>query len=546
MEKGLYYSIDGVSKRFMGDENHDLEIIVSGEEFRRTVKVRAKKDIVLNSYFEAGYKFVPSEKYEKDPKGDLYFMNGYQSWTDSREYYGDAQERNVTRLPRLLLNTFAFDRYGDASFYSYDKKILHGYDIFYVKGSYGAFVLNLNYKRAYLIAELVRREGSLNLTFDVNGKVLKSGEEFIVADYAYAKDFDDGLKILDKYFSKREVKKIFGYTSWYNYYQNVNEEILLRDLAALDERFNLFQIDDGYETFVGDWLSVDKNKFPRGLKPIVDKAKERGFTAGIWLAPFVAEEKSEVFKSHPDWFKKEQSGKPYKCGSNWSGFYALDLENEEVKDYIRKCLTAYMDMGFDFFKLDFLYAANLPLYEGKTRSEAAEYAYSFLREVLKDKIILGCGATLFNAIDKFDYLRVGPDVSLAFDDVWFMRFMHRERISTKTTLQNTIFRSIFDGRLFGNDPDVFLLRDDNINLSEKQKDALMKINALFGSVLMTSDNVASYDEEKKKKLDFALDLFKNGRVINYSRKGDEITVEYDLNGIKKFVYNTEKGEVYDG
>ena len=159
---------------------------------------------------------------------------------------------------------------------------------------------------------------------------------------------------------------------------------------------------------------------------------------------------------------------------------------------------------------------------------------------------MGCGATLFNAIDKFDYLRVGPDVSLAFDDVWFMRFMHRERISTKTTLQNTIFRSIFDGRLFGNDPDVFLLRDDNIDLSEKQKDALMKINALFGSVLMTSDNVASYDEEKKKKLDFTLDLFKNGRVINYSRKGDEITVEYDLNGIKKFVYNTEKGEVYDG
>ena len=36
--------------------------------------------------------------------------------------------------------------------------------------------------------------------------------------------------------------------------QDINEKIILRDLDALDSRFELFQIDDGYETFVGDWL----------------------------------------------------------------------------------------------------------------------------------------------------------------------------------------------------------------------------------------------------------------------------------------------------
>ena len=42
----------------------------------------------------------------------------------------------------------------------------------------------------------------------------------------------------------------------------------------------------------------------------------------------------------------------------------------------------------------------------------------------------------------FDYLRIGADVTLIFDDVWFMRHLHRVRISTKMSLQNTIYRSI--------------------------------------------------------------------------------------------------------
>ena len=97
-------------------------------------------------------------------------------------------------------------------------------------------------------------------------------------------------------------------------------------------------------------------------------------------------------------------------------------------------------------------------------------------------------------------------------------------------------------RFFGNDPDVFLLRDDNIKLSEKQKDSLITINALFGSVLMTSDNIAVYDGKKEEKLKVALDLFYNAKVLSYERKHDIIFIEYEMND-KKFVikYNYKKG-----
>ena len=540
----LIYTAGGVEKKLFGAaENGDLSLNFADDGGRRTVTLTAKRDLELNEYSEIEHDFFTSRLPENpDPKGDLYFINGYQSWTETREFYADARERDVTALPRALVRSFALDRYGDATFYEYDKRVLHGYDVFYVKGKTGAFICNLNAKNAYLIVEVVRRIGAVTLISDIRGKKLCAGESFVICDYFYRGSFEDGIRAFSEIFPEKPVSGIFGYSSWYNYYQNISEEILLRDLDALDERFNLFQIDDGYETFVGDWLDVDPQKFPNGLKPVLDKILSRGYRAGIWLAPFVAEEKSRLYHEHRDWFKKGPDGECVKCGSNWSGFYALDLENKDALDYIAKCLKHYADMGFTFFKLDFLYAANLPDYDGKTRSEAAEYAYRFLRETLGEHLILGCGATVFNALGKFDYLRVGPDVSLKFDDAWFMRFMHRERISTKVTLQNTIYRSFLDARFFGNDPDVFLLRDENLALSFEQRRALVTINALFGSVMMTSDNLSGYDAPKRALLDQALELFNSARVTDFSRRGDEITVHYTLSGAEHtLIYDTEKG-----
>ena len=394
-----------------------------------------------------------------------------------------------------------------------------------------------------VFAVLIEKKDTLNLISDVKGKTLKAGETFIVFDYCLYNNYAEGVKAFDKAFPKRPIKKLLGYTSWYNYYQSINAEIMSRDLDALDKRFNLFQIDDGYETYVGDWLDVDEKKFPEGLEGLTKKIKEKGFIAGIWLAPFIAEEKSKLFQEHKELFKKDENGEIYKCGNNWSNFYALDVYNPDARAYIKKCLDHYVEMGYDFFKLDFLYCAHLPEYKGKTRCEVATDAYKFLREVLGDKLILGCGAMIYNSANVFDYMRIGPDVSLRFD---FKKFTNREKVSTKVTLQNTVYRSFADGRFFGNDPDVFLLRDDNILLSRKQKQAMITIDALFGTLMMTSDNIKDYDDDKKATLQKALKLFYEAKDPAFSRKGRHINVSYSLDGAKhEFRYNANKG-IIDG
>ena len=528
----IVYLIDGQVKK-TALSNEDIIINIKNESKRSIVSVKALKKLTLKRAYQN-----LDAKFDKESS---FFLNGYQSWTDTKEFYFKEKEKNVNKLPRFLIDMFAFDKYGDATFYSYGKHKIHGYDVFYIKGKEEFFSFNNNYKNAYLIYEIYKKEKVLALTSDVDGKTLEENEEYTVFDYYVYKNIEEGLKAFYEMFPKKDTKKIFGYTSWYNYYQDINSEIILRDLDSLDDRFNLFQIDDGYETFVGDWLNIDKNKFPNGFEEIVEKIHNKGYKAGIWLAPFVAEEKSKLFTEHKELFKKE-NGEYVKCGGNWSGFYALDFENEDAKAYIKKCLEYYINLGFDFFKLDFLYSISLPAYKGKTRSEVAEEAYEFIREILKDKIILGCGATLLNSANRFDYLRIGPDVSLIFDDIWYMKYMHRERISTKVTLQNTVYRSIFNNHLFGNDPDVFLLRKDNIKLSKDQKVALILINALFGSVLMTSDNISDYDIEANSLLEEALDIFNNSKDIIYYRSGKYIDILYKLNGKeKRLVYNTKKG-----
>lgn len=517
----------------------DLDIDLKIQSNRIILIAKANSDITL---VEVRKKFTLDLREDQE-----IFFNGYQSWTDSKEVKINAKEKNIYRSPSVVVKAYAMDKYGDAPFYKYLPYILHGYDFCYSKGKKGFFIFNKNYKNAYLIFEYDKHTRELTIISDVKGIELKAGQEITLMDYVFTYNYEEGLELFQKEFPLRHIKKYFGYTSWYNYYQNINEEIILRDLEAIDDRFNLFQIDDGYETYVGDWFDIDKKKFPNGLKPIVDKIHSRGFTAGVWLAPFVAEKESRTFKEHPDWIRKDKNGNPISAGGNWSGQYSLDLENPEVIQYIKDFLKFYMDLGFDFFKLDFLYACAIDVPNGYSRSQYQYKCYKLLREILNGKIILGCGANIINSYGNFDYLRIGPDVSLAWDDKLYMRMFHRERPSTKTTLQNTIFRSLFNDRLFANDPDVFLLRDDNIQMNEDQKHALAIINSLFSGVLMTSDDIGLYNQKKQNQLNEVLNNFMHAKNQKFKKKDNCIEISYDIdNKHKSYFYDYKKGVLTHG
>ena len=540
MKYEIRYLAGGVEKTSSETENEDYSLIEEKEGARTTVTMRVKRPVtLLEASFKRRYTYLAD---------DSIFLNGYQSWTDTREFGMNETLHNMNRLPKKLKDKYHFENYGDAWFIHYDKDSFHSFTYSYVRHADGTadLVGSLNENNAYMIISHRLDQSAMQFYSDCENR--KVEDSFVLFDYAAYRG--EARKIQEKYFAwygPCEAEPIRGYTSWYLDYQDISEKKIFAALSGTDPAdFDLFQIDDGYETFVGDWLDVDPAKFPGGLQWIVDSIHGKGMKAGIWLAPFVCEVKSRLYREHPDWIYTE-NGEEVFAGCNWSGDVVLDVRKREVQDYIRECLEYYVNLGFDFFKLDFLYAAALIREDcDLTRAEIMRKAMEGLREILGDRLILGCGVPLSSAFGLVDYCRIGPDVSLKFDDAAYMRLMHRERVSTKVTLQNTIFRSAMDGYVFRCDPDVFLLRDDHIKLSKKQRKALLLINHLCGSVYMTSDRAGEYDEEKKELMARARTL-SGAKVTDVRRDGHRITVFYELDGKEDIlVYDTEKGELIDG
>ena len=230
---------------------------------------------------------------------------------------------------------------------------------------------------------------------------------------------------------------------------------------------------------------------------------------------------------HPDWLLKH-NGSPWFTGCNWDGAYALDIDHPQVIQYLKDVFhLVFEEWKFDFVKLDFLYAGAPFPTETKTRSQKMYQGIRFLRELCGNHPILGCGVPTCTTFGLFEYNRIGCDVSLDWNDVWYMRLFHRERTSTKQSLANTIFRRQFNNRAFLNDPDVFFLRDENIKLNAKQKDLLATLNALLGGVFLTSDNPSNYTEQQIEQYKYYRHL-SQAENIHISMHGSTLTITYTL------------------
>ena len=468
---------------------------IENSDARFTLRLRSEGESVLR-HVSASFDF-PFEKH------DMLYLNGYQSWTDSRERGIREKMHSLNRIPKKLVEKYSLDRYGDNRFARYGGPgHQHGFTYGYVRRG----------EEFILFGSLAEESGFTVIRFDaVDNLILLEKDcpghhftgDYTVFDLVILKGTED--EVFDEYFRLLNIppakgKRLTGYTSWYNLYENISEESIAADLkgfAGSQKLPDVFQIDDGYENAVGDWL-VQNERFPHGMKAAADQIRAAGMMPGIWLAPFAAEKKSILVKEHPDWLLRDENGEPQPGGCNWSGFYGLDIYNEEFRAYLKQVFdTVVRDWGYKLLKLDFLYAACLIPRRDKTRAEVMYDGMRLLRKLAGDALILGCGVPLAPAFGMVDYCRIGCDMTLNWLGDKIMRPLHREVPSTRNTLLNTVYRRHLDGRAWRNDPDVFLLRDDNMKLSEKQRETLAAVNALFGGVLFTSDNVGAYDADKR-------------------------------------------------
>ena len=261
-------------------------------------------------------------------QADAFFLNGYQSWTYSPERTRRQFDAAMRYVPKFLDRKFGLSQYGDGYFSDpvYSRQLRQGYKKGYSyayvrRGQLYDLFASLAEDTGFTRIVITPGEESILFKKDCHHRFLQPGEEYLGLDLLELEGSEDS--VFDGWFAAMGVKALpaapkIGYTSWYNCYQAISEAQILRDLEGmktLPVKPHIFQIDDGFEPFVGDWLTVDEQKFPNGLEPIIQKILEEGYQAGIWLAPIVAEKNSALFLDHPDWFQR-QDGAPVYAGSN--------------------------------------------------------------------------------------------------------------------------------------------------------------------------------------------------------------------------------------
>jgi len=516
----------------IGNSRVNLDVYDDGEVFRASVKTKSEIEIVkLAARFSYDFR-----------ENDRIFLNGYQSWTDSFEHTVRDTEHGIDHVPDRVNGIYAFNAYGDYDFVKYVRRKgrLHGFSYGYVKDSFGRFdfIGSINENCGFTVIKTDTAKKTITIEKDCRGLFVNGSYDGIAVYMGSGSENE----VFDRYFELMSIpptreKPIFGYTSWYRHYQDICEKYLLDDLEGIRAcgfKADVFQIDDGYQTAVGDWLSVDMAKFPNGMRPLAERIASEGMTPGLWLAPFVCEQNSEIFREHPEWLLRDGKGEPVRAGCNWSNQYALDIYNNEFRDYLHEVFrTVTEEWGFELLKLDFLYAACILPRRDKTRGRVMADGMDLLRELAGGAKILGCGVPVASAFGTVDFCRIGTDVTPEWDGQDYMKLFHRERPSTKYSILNSVFRRQLSGRAFINDPDVFMLRDTDNTMTVKQRRTLAEINAMCGGVLFNSDNMGEYGDVQHE-LFGDLMVLHGAKVLSAELDGNRLTIAAEKEG-KNFI-----------
>lgn len=291
-----------------------------------------------------------------------------------------------------------------------------------------------------------------------------------------------------------------GWCSWYQYFENVDWKKVSRNLEkARDYPYTVFQLDEGYERSLGDWFDTVKD-FP-SLEEISREIKEKGFRPGIWLAPFSVEERSALFSKHRDWLVKAEGLEVEKVAYLWHDkTFALDLSNPSVKCWLFDLFYTLRKMGYEYFKIDFLFAGAIPGSRQRkvTPIQAYREGLKVIRKAVGNAYILGCGAPLLPSVGIVDGIRIGPDTAPYWGEN--ISDFPKPPVSAKWALRNTITRSFMNKKLWLNDPDCLILRNNDTQLTYTERKMYSHVCGLLDNIIVQSDDLEFVDESGQRLL----------------------------------------------
>jgi alpha-galactosidase len=397
----------------------------------------------------------------------------------------------------------------------------------------------------------------------------------------------------------KEPLQLKGWSTW-DYYGRVydTKDIIknIDQLSADGIKANIIQIDGGWWTARGDYLSVRKN-LQGGMKAIADYAKSKGYIAGIHLDGFRADKTSQLYKAHPDWFLKDQDGETI-CQAvdkkdTYMQYIYFDYSNPEVCEYMKNVLkTIRTQWGFSYFKIDFMRYGLLETIlaeHGKefgkggkkvtavkafdnsmTSIERTRAGLKSMREGMDNGFFLACSSVFGPTIGIVDGIRTGGDISPTYEHYQSRSLQnggnfYLNHVVAQADADYLVVRNKYDEepkRAWGEDK---FGGNTTYNEAKMWSDYV----SIYGGIKINSDNLLTLRDERKNliKKAFALktatrflplDLWEHAKnkkdafniMLGENNDGvylslfnwDESDKQYIIGGLQ----NTELSEVHTG
>lgn len=295
-----------------------------------------------------------------------------------------------------------------------------------------------------------------------------------------------------------------GWCSWYRYFDKVTQEDMAENSHFFAEHRNelpvqYIQLDDGYQRDLGDWLECLPT-FDKGLDWVAKQIMDDGFIPGIWLAPFLVSVNSHLYAQHPEWLLKDSEGN-VATTVQWRTGKAgiLDATNPEVQEWYTNTFRQLRQWGFKYFKLDFL--AHASSMRGGIRHNPDSTTMDVLRQGLEamrrgageDSFILTCTAPFGAVVGLADGNRVSTDITPYWEpDHEFFD----EAPTVPNVCRNDINHAFMHQRLFINDPDTLIVRQDSTKLTESECRFWYEALTAVGGALFFSDQMTTLLPER--------------------------------------------------
>jgi alpha-galactosidase len=339
------------------------------------------------------------------------------------------------------------------------------------------------------------RPGAIEVVLDLEGLSLAPGETWPLEELAFLSggDREGLLASVARRLGEHHKPLPFaappsGWCSWYCFGPKVtakqvldNLEVIARDIPGL----RYIQIDDGYQPAMGDWLETG-TAFGGEVQTVLRQIRERGFEPAIWVAPFIAEEGSRLFKEHPGWFVKDDTGLPLRAdrvtfgGWRRGPWYALDGTHPDAQAHLERVFKTMRDeWGCTYFKLD----ANFwgAIHGGRfhdpraTRIEAYRRGMAAVLRGTRDAFVLGCNHPIWPSIGVVHGSRSSHDIK-------------REWKRVSDTSRQNLSRNWQNGRLWWNDPDAIVLTGE---LTEDEYRFHATVIYASGGMILSGDDLTT-------------------------------------------------------